>query len=117
MRSILLGLGLLMFFTQCQESDVEQPASSLLGTWQHADNATTIRFDQNHTYTVQFAPNASFQLSYRLDHPEQLVLYDSVIARTYALEFISPEQLQLTDVDSPANLNTEPSRSIFHRAK
>ncbi|WKN43791.1 hypothetical protein [Tunicatimonas pelagia] len=117
MRSILLGVGLLLFFTQCQEADLEQPVSSLVGTWQHADNTTVIRFDQNYTYTVELAPNASFQLSYRLDDPEQLVLYDSVITRTYALKFISPEHLQLTDVDVATDLNTEPSRSTFYRAK
>ncbi|MGB3585727.1 MAG: hypothetical protein WBA23_04255 [Tunicatimonas sp.] len=117
MRSILLGVGLLLFFTQCQESNVEYPASSLLGTWQHADNATTIQFGRNQTYTVQLAPNASFQLSYRLESTKQLVLFDSVITRTYAVEFISPERLQLTDMNLPTDLGIEPSSSIFHRTK
>jgi len=117
MKRIFLGMGLLVCFVQCQEVDSEQTAISLLGTWQHEENATTIRFDQNQTYTVQFTPQAYFQMSYHLDELNQLVLYDSLITQTYLVEFIGSDRLQLTGVTHPTRHDMKQNRGIFHRAK
>ncbi|MEM8968185.1 MAG: hypothetical protein AAGE93_17330 [Bacteroidota bacterium] len=117
MRSILMGVVVLFFCTHCQEIETEQPTSLLVGSWKHASNETIIRFDQNQTYTVQFEPGSAFQLSYRLNAPNQLVIYDSSFARTYSLEFLDTQQLRLTDLDFPGYIDVAQRSSIFQRAK
>ncbi|MEM6843911.1 MAG: hypothetical protein AAF632_16920 [Bacteroidota bacterium] len=117
MRSILMGMVLLFFCTQCREIETESPTSLLLGSWKHANNETIIRFDQNQTYTVQFEPGPVFHLSYRLDDLNQLVIYDSSFARTYSLEFLNTKQLRLTDLDFPRYLDVVQRNSIFYRAE
>jgi len=92
MKAALLSFSVLIFFTQCNDSNPENsPEALLVGLWQNLEGPNILEFDQENNLTVSFSDESEWTLKYSLETSKkqnQLILYDSTVTYEYDFSFL-----------------------------